>query len=109
MNVSARRSVERFSASSDLELKLVTIRRGSIGSVLTTCPPGVTSSRKIGAVTPKLPSTWSLFQTLLGLPIAGNEPLSTAATPALFGPPHFAVGGQRGGSNSPTVTVDAVP
>src|ERR1700730_10310716 len=109
MNVTTSPLVDRFSASSDLELKLVTIRCGSIGTERRTRPSGAISSRKIGEVTPKLPSTVSLSQTLFGLPGEGNNPLAIAGTPALLVPPHFAVDGHCGGNNSPTVTVDAVP
>ena len=71
MKVSAVPSGERFSASSDFELKLVLTRLGGIGSVLTSVPVGVIWSRKIGDVMPKLPSTLSLFQTLLLLVVDG--------------------------------------
>ena len=45
----------------------MTIMLVGIGRVLTMVPAGVIWSRKMGDVTPKLPSTVSLFQTLLVL------------------------------------------
>jgi hypothetical protein len=72
--------------------------------VVKTVPVVVISSMKIGEVTPKLPSTVSLFQTLLVVVREGNKPL-LVALPV----PHAAVLGQSGGKASPMVTVDAVP
>ena len=71
MNVIAVPSVERFSESSDFELKLDTIRPVGTGRLFTSVPVGVIWSRKMGAVTPKLPSALSLFQTLLVLVVDG--------------------------------------
>jgi hypothetical protein len=67
-------------------------------------PAGVIWSKKIGAVIPKLPSTLSLFQTLLLLVVDGYAPLSLA-TPV----PHLAVEGQTGGIACPLMTVVASP
>ena len=58
----------------------------------------------LGAVTPKLPSTVSLFQTLFVLPTAGKSPVLVA-----FPVPQAAVTGQFGGRASPMVTVVASP
>src|SRR5580658_1450423 len=63
----------------------------------------------MGDVTPKLPSTASLFQTLLVLPMAGNAPVLVAGPPTPFGPSQTAVVGQSGGICSPMVRVVAVP
>src|SRR5215469_4580145 len=71
-------SLERFSASSDFELKLVTIRSLGIASVLRRSPLVVRLSRKIGDETPKLPSLLALFQTLCESLRFGNSPLSEA-------------------------------
>ena len=62
----------------------------------------------MGDVTPKLPSTVSLFQTLLELPLAGKAPVLVAGPP-VPAPVHVAVVGQSGGSVVPTVRVLAVP
>jgi hypothetical protein len=91
-------------AISDFELKLVLTIFGGIASVFTSVPVVVIWSRKIGDVMPKLPSTASLFQTLLVLPATGYAPLSVA-----FPEPQEAVEGHTGGSACPTVTVAAVP
>src|SRR5579864_6746131 len=72
MNVRIWRLVDRLSASSDFELKLVTIwsfrlaRLELFGtsSVLTNQPDGVSSSRKIFDVMPKLPSMGALLNTV---------------------------------------------
>ena len=65
MKVRSRPLVDKFSASSDLEEKLVTMWPAAgpnspvpsgTRSVLTRCPSGVIWSRKIGEVTPKLGS-----------------------------------------------------
>jgi hypothetical protein len=58
----------------------------------------VSWSRKIGEVTPKLPSTVLLFQTL------GKAPVLVAVAVG-----QAAVAGQLGGSFWPTVTVVASP
>ena len=64
MNVIDFPSVDRFTASSDLELKLVTARFVGIARVLRSLPSIVRLSKKIGEVTPKLPSEVSLLKTL---------------------------------------------
>jgi len=104
MNVIELPSLDRLRAISDFEGKLVTSKLVGTAKVLTSVPPGVSWSRKIGEAIPKLPSTAALFQTLFVLPMAGNEPLSVA--PFLG---HDAVTGQFGGKAWPTVTVAAVP
>ena len=72
MNVRSRPSVDRFSASSDLEEKLVTTWSARVPpgplpsgtrSTLTSRPSGVIWSRKTGDVTPKLGSDASLLNT----------------------------------------------
>jgi hypothetical protein len=68
MNVTDRPLADRLSASSDLDEKLVTTPSlpspgGGTERVFTRCPDGVSCSRKIGEVTPKLASTESLFHT----------------------------------------------
>jgi hypothetical protein len=63
MNVTSWPFVDRFSASSDLDEKLVTTSGVGTAIRLNTCPRGVSSSRNTGEVTPKLPSTWSLLNT----------------------------------------------
>ena len=63
MNDTAPPVVERLSASSDLDEKLVT--RSWVGTLIlpTTSPLGASCHRKIGDVTPKLLSTTSLLNT----------------------------------------------
>ncbi len=63
MNVTARPVVDRLRASSDLDEKLVT--SSWVGTSLRpiTSPLGVSCHRKIGDVTPKLPSARSLLNT----------------------------------------------
>lgn len=68
MNVTDRPSVDWLSASSDLDEKLVTVRPGRPAPEGTVSDPagashGVSWSRKIFAVTPKLPSTRALLNT----------------------------------------------
>src|SRR5215813_13357998 len=72
MNVRLRPLVDRFSASSDFDEKLVASRSprppspldpSGTRSVLIRCPDGVISSRKTGDVIPKLASARSLFHT----------------------------------------------
>ena len=74
MNVTARPVVETLSASSDLDEKLVT--NWSVGTLIlpTTSPPGVSCHRRIGEVTPKLPSATSLLNTY------GYAPSAVAVT-----------------------------
>src|ERR1700735_354930 len=110
-------SSERLRANSDFELKLVTIWSLGIGSVPIRKPSVVMLSRKIGEVTPKLPSAPSLLKT------AGYVPSATAVLqPELlaFGmvtvvvPPAISgivivPGTQTGGRVCPRVTVEASP
>jgi hypothetical protein len=66
MNVTLFPSVERFSASSDLEGKLVTALEVGMAKVSTSTrlsPITASRSRTMGEVTPKLPSWASLAQT----------------------------------------------
>lgn len=102
--MSAVPSVDRLTASSDFELKLVVNVAPGTDRVFTTVPVGVSWSINIGDVIPKLPSTVSLFQTLLVLPMAGKAPLFVAVPV-----PQLAVAGQFGGSGWPMVTEAAVP
>ena len=55
--------MERLSAISDFEEKLVTSSLGGTSKVLSDRPDGVIWARKIGEVTPKLPSTSALLNT----------------------------------------------
>src|SRR5271170_1244409 len=103
MKVRSLPSVERLSAISDFELKLVTSWLLSVRTLLRellgtsrlsrTNPEGVSWSRNIFAVMPKLPSTRSLLKT------NGYFPLLVAATQ---GPTALA---QFGGSKAPTFTL----
>src|SRR5579872_1219426 len=121
MKVIERPSIDRFRASSDFELKLVTILSVGTAKVPSFQPSGVMSSRKIGEVIPKLPSELALFQTLWQSKRFGYSPLSLAT-------PHGTVTGvvlpvvvgtltvspvvpptQPKGSVSPMVMVDALP
>ena len=63
MKVIWRPLVERFSASSDFDEKLVTSWLDGTGRVETSRPAGVYWSSTIGAATPKLESTMSLLNT----------------------------------------------
>ena len=93
------------------------------GWIIRSQPSVVTLSRKIGEVTPKLPSEPELFQTLCESKRFGNSPLSVAipqvtvtgvvvpgvvvgtlTTVVPFGPP-----AHPSGRVSPIVTVEAVP
>jgi hypothetical protein len=104
MKVTAVPSAETFNASSLLELKLVFTIVVGIASEPTSVPLVESWSRKIGDVTPKLPSALSLFQTLLVPASEGYAPLSVA-----FAVPHAAEEGQTGGSGWPTARVAALP
>src|SRR5215467_2690193 len=110
-------SEDKFTDSSDFELKLVTSRSDGTGSVPSSFPCLSILSRKIGEVTPKLPSGPSLLNTLLSSCRLGYSPLDTAV-------PHFTFtvvvppaksgsvtvfGVQPGGSVCPGVTVLASP
>src|ERR1700722_13758293 len=106
MKVRTLPSVERLSAISDLELKLVTSWSLSVRIFLKellgtsrlsrTNPDGVSWSRKIFAVTPKEGSGMTLLKT------KGYFPLLVAAAQ---GPTVLA---QFGGSKAPTFTLLAV-
>src|SRR5215471_16633014 len=110
-------SLDRFTASSDLELKLVTTRLVGIGRVPRSLPSVVRLSKKIGEVTPKLPSGLSLFQTLWLSERFGYSPFSTALahfTVTIVVPPAISgrvtvPGTHPGGNVCPIVTVPAVP
>src|SRR5580704_19542311 len=104
MNVTTLPSVERLRASSDLELKLVTIMLLGMASVLTVVPDGVIWSRKMGEVIPKLPSTTSLLKTLLVLVVEGYAPLAVAFPAHAPGAAVLALAGQTGGNVSPMTT-----
>src|SRR5580700_8517769 len=78
MKVIERPSTDRFRASSDFELKLVTIRSVGMRRVPSSQPSVVMSSRKMGDAMPKLPSDFALFQTLWVLNRLGYSPLSVA-------------------------------
>src|SRR5262245_47618316 len=86
MNVTYLPSVERLSASSDFEEKLVTswsrpwLAVSGTCRVLISLPDGVTWSRNIGDVMPKFASTWSLFHT------PGYVPSLFAVTQSLVQP-----------------------
>jgi hypothetical protein len=63
-------SMERFTANSDFELKLVTTSSVGIARVPIRCPSVVRLSRKIGEVIPKWPSAVLLLKTPGKLPSA---------------------------------------
>src|ERR1700722_5503442 len=115
--------MDRFSANSDFELKLVTILSLGICRESISRPSEVMLSRKIGDVIPKLGSEPALFHTLCESCRLGNSPLSDA-TPHITVTgvvvPGVVVGtstlkvplgpaGQPSGSVSPIVTVAAGP
>src|ERR1039458_1840056 len=85
MNVTERPSVDKFSASSDLEEKLVTrwsparprCEPSGTHSLFTRWPDGVSWSRNAGDVMPKLPSTSALSHTCGNVPplLAVAQPL----------------------------------
>src|ERR1700759_1378701 len=88
MNVTARPVVDRLSASSDLELKLVTSSWVGTSVLPTTSPLGVSCHKKIGEVTPKLESATSLLNTYGYAPslvavtqLAGAQPGGSCVTP----------------------------
>src|ERR1700691_3956835 len=109
MKVRALPSVDRFSASSDLELKLVTIMLVGITKLLSVVADGVSRSRKIGEVIPKLPSTESLSHTLLELLVEGYAPLFVAFAPQAPDDAVLALAGHTGGNTEPTTTVLGSP
>src|SRR5215472_4204405 len=115
-------STDRLSASSDFELKLVTIRSVGTGKEPRNSPSVVILSRKIGDVIPKLLSLAALFHTLCESLLLGNSPLSLAmpqgtvtgvVPPAMSGTLTtvlpFAPPAHPSGRVSPAVTVSAVP
>src|SRR5579862_9389487 len=112
-------SAERFSASSDLEVKLVTILSVGMAIVPSRSPDVDRLSRKIGELMPKLESVPALFQTLCESFRFGYSPLSLATPQGTFTlvvPPGGVVFGtltvtatQPGGNVSPITTVSAVP
>ncbi len=63
MNVTYLPSVDRLSAPSDLDEKLVFSSLEGTGMTSSVRPKGVISRRKSREVTPKLPSTESLLNT----------------------------------------------
>src|ERR1700734_2587335 len=63
-------STERFTANSDLELKLVTIRSVGIANESSRWPSVVRLSRKIGEVMPNSPSAEALLNTVGKVPSA---------------------------------------
>ena len=63
----------------------------------------------MGEVTPKLPSTESLFQTLLVLLVEGYAPLLVAFAPQAPAAAALALAGHTGGNTPPTTTVLASP
>ncbi len=113
--------MERFSASSDFELKLVTMRSVGMERVPTSRPSVVMSSRKMGDVMPKLPSVFALFQKLWLSNRFGYSPLSLAGPHGtVTGVVPFVVVGtltvspvrppwHPSGSVSPMVIVEAFP
>src|ERR1700730_19439698 len=77
MNVMECPSTERLRASSDLELRLVTILSVGIGRLPRRCPSVVKSSKNIGEVIPKWPSADELLKTPGKVPSAiGVEQLT---------------------------------
>src|SRR5580704_497544 len=110
-------SSERFKANSDFELKLVTIWLLGIASVPRRWPSVVMLSRKIGAVTPKLPSAESLLKTVGYVPsaIAALQPeelplgIATVAVPPAMSGSVTVPGTHPGGRLCPIVTVDTSP
>src|SRR4029077_13039935 len=106
-----RPSVERFSASSDLELKLVTIMSVGTASVPSRSPLVLRLSRKIGEVIPKLPSGPSLLKTVGYVPSAtavAHFTFTVVVPPASSGSVTVRAT-QPGGRVCPTETVDAFP
>src|SRR5215469_16393779 len=84
MNVRDFPSTERFIASSDFELKLVTILSVGTGRAPNSTPSVVKLSKTIGDETPKLPSVFELFQTLCGSEACGAFPRSLAKPQGTF-------------------------
>jgi hypothetical protein len=121
MKVMDRPSMDRFRASSDFELKLVTIRSVGIRRVPSNRPSVVMLSSKIGEVMPKLPSEPALLNTLCVSNTFGYSPLSVAIPQGtVTGVVPFVVVGtltvkpvvppwQPNGNVSPIVIVEALP
>src|ERR1017187_714901 len=105
MKVITLPSVDRFSPNSDLELKLVTIMLLGTAKLLTVVPDGVSWSRKMGEVTPKLPSILLLLNTLLALLVDAYAPLSVAFAAQAPADAVLALAGHTGGNAAPTTTV----
>jgi hypothetical protein len=63
----------------------------------------------MGEVIPKLPSTESLFHTLLELLVEGYAPLFVAFAPQAPAAAALALAGQTGGNTEPTTTVLGSP
>src|SRR6476659_2859764 len=84
MKVTDLPSDDKFTASSDFELKLVTNKSVGIGNVPMSLPCLSMLSRKIGEVTPKLASGPSLFHTLLLSCKFGYSPFETAVPQVTF-------------------------
>src|ERR1700722_3307786 len=104
-------SVERFRASSDLELKLVTIWSLGIGNEPRRKPPVVRLSRTIGDVMPKLASAASLLKTPGYVPslVAMAQATATGVVPPAIKGIFTFPAMQPGGSVSPTTTDDGLP
>src|SRR5882724_8032680 len=104
-------STDRFKASSDFELKLVTNRSLGTANVPIRSPFVVRLSRKIGDVTPKPPSARSLLKTVGYVPSAvavAHFTFTVVVPPAIRGRVTvFAT--QPGGKVCPTDTVAACP
>src|ERR1700722_13936427 len=128
MKVRLLPSAERFRASSDLELKLVTIWLLGTCSSPSKKPKGLRFQRTIGEETPKLGSLLALFQTLWLSLRFGASPLSLAYPQLTVTAVVPVEGGRRGtftvaglglvtgpvfrhpcGNISPGVTVPAFP
>src|ERR1700751_4167242 len=104
-------STERFKASSDFELKLVTMRSLGTASVPIFLQSVVRLSRKMGEVTPKLPSDLSLSKTLGYFPsaVAVAHATFTGVVPPASSGTLTVLATQPGGSVWPMVTVAALP
>jgi hypothetical protein len=92
-----------------LELKLVTIMLLGTAKLLSVVPVGLTWSRKMGEVTPKLPSILLLLKMLLALLVEAYKPLSVALPAHAPDAAVLALAGQTGGNAWPTTTVLASP
>src|SRR5580700_11928982 len=105
-------STERFTASSDFELKLVTISPVGIAREPTRWPSVVTLSRKIGEVMPKWPSAALLLKTPGNVPSAVGV-LQVTATgvvpPAMSGTLTVPATQPGGNTVTPGTSSEAVP